>query len=84
MNQLNLDAVSKEEMLQALMYMSGQYITSNETNDLEHQFMYAGEYTCEVLAKVGVIVSLAYGGKWLVNPWIKLDFKEQCSVDQES
>jgi hypothetical protein len=68
---MNLDAVSKEELLQALVYMAGQYLTSDKTNELEHQFMSAGEYACEILARVEVIEPRGYGGKWLIDWCLK-------------
>jgi hypothetical protein len=72
MSQLNLDSVSKKELLQALIYMASEYITSDETTHVEHQFMQAGEYTCEVLTKVGVLAPLDSGGTWLIDPWVNL------------
>jgi hypothetical protein len=72
-NQLNLERVSKEELLQALIYMAGQYLTSKQDeNELEHLFMSAGEYACEVLEKVGAIQPTASGGTWLINPWVSV------------
>ena len=73
MKKLNLDAVSKKELLQALIYMAGQYLESlSNPNELEHLFMSAGEEACDVLAKAGVIELTHSGGTWLIDPWVDL------------
>jgi hypothetical protein len=84
MKNLKLDAVSKEELLQALIYMASQYLeSSTHPNELEHLFMSAGEETCEVLAKVGAIDQTASGGKWRIDPWGKLGI-QQTNVTKET
>ena len=71
MNKINLDVVSKEELLQALIYMAGQYLGGREEGEIEHLFMSAGEDTCAVLAKTGVIEPTSWGGRWLIDPWVE-------------
>ena len=72
MSEMNLDAVSKEELLRALIYMASEYLESQHSVfELDHLHMQAGEYTCEILAKVGAIKHEARGGRWLIDPWVE-------------
>ena len=70
-SELNLEAVSKEDLLRALIYMASEYITTDEDiTVLDHLYMSAGETACKVLLQVGAIEAFPSGGKWLIDPWV--------------
>ena len=70
-SELNLDAVTKEELLKALIYMASEYITTDDDPTiLDHLHMQAGETACIILVQVGAIETFPSGGKWLIDPWI--------------
>lgn len=55
---------AEEQLLKALAHMCDQYLSSSSGDELDHQFMSAGERAIALLVQHRLVEPIPRGGKW--------------------